>query len=305
MLVSPNYTRHLLAILAALSVFTVATVTSQHEAGDKKRTPTGYMCITFDQLPATSAFAEVDRRSVTDQILSALKKHEVSAAGFVVGDNIQGGFDLLGSWLNEGHVLGNQTMSHVDLHDVEPETFIDQIEAGGNALEPMLEGFGQKRRYFRYPFLHYGATVEAKRDVRSYLAHQNYVTGHATIVVDDYLYDLSLENLGEVPDSLALDHIGNDYIDHVIERVEHAEEMAMRVLNRPCNQILALKANRLNSIVLDALLTELTDRGYAFVSLDMALKDDVFEAPEAYFGPESLGYVERIMRSDPDLMPAQ
>lgn len=302
---SHHITRALSATLLLLSTITAAAVLSGDKSERQNDEPSGYMCITFDQLPVTSAFTEVDRQAVTDRILNALKEHEVTAAGFVVGENIQGGFDLLGNWLNEGHILGNQTESHVDLHDVGPETFIGQVKAGAEALEPMLEGFGQKKRYFRFPFLHYGTTVAAKREVQSYLTRQDYIIGHATIVVDDYLYDLSLENLGEKPDSLALNHIGNDYVDHVIEQVEHAEHLAVKVLKRPCNQILALRANRLNSFVLDALLAELAERGYAFVSLDMALKDNVFEAPEAYFGPESLGYVERILRSDPDLMPAQ
>lgn len=301
---SPCVRRHPAITLAILLVL-ISAIYAGDQPDNKPNAPSRYMCVTFDQLPVTSAFAEVDRQELTDRILAALKKHEATAAGFVVGDNIRKGFDLLGDWLNEGHVIGNQTMSHVDLHDVGPETFIAQIDAGAETLEPMLEGFGQKKRYFRYPYLHYGTNVHAKREVRSHLAGQDYIVGHATIVVDDYLYDLSLENLGKEPDSVALDLIGNEYIDHVMEQVEHAEHLALQVLKRPCNQILALKANRLNSIVLDALLTELSDRGYQFVSLDMALKDDVFEAPEAYFGPESLGYVERIMRSDPDLMPAQ
>jgi peptidoglycan/xylan/chitin deacetylase (PgdA/CDA1 family) len=300
-----RYPLRVLLTVSLLVLLSTTDTSSEDQAEDTSKGPTRYMCITFDQLPVTSAFAAVDRQAVTDRILATLENHEVTATGFVVGENINGGFDLLGDWLNNGHVLGNQTMSHVDLHDVNPQTFLDQIKAGAEALEPMLEGFGQKKRYFRYPFLHYGTTVATKREVRRYLAGEGYVIGHATIVVDDYLYDLSLENLGEVPDSLALDHIGNDYIDHVLMQVDRAEGMAMKVLKRPCNQILALKANRLNSIVLDALLTELEERGYQFVSLDMALKDDVYEAPEAYFGPESLGYVERIMRSDPDLLPAQ
>jgi peptidoglycan/xylan/chitin deacetylase (PgdA/CDA1 family) len=263
------------------------------------------ICITFDELPASESFSEVDRTAITDKILAALKKHDVKAAGFVVGKNIGNSFDLLGRWLNGGHLLGNLTYSQQDLNEMGIEQFITDIRLGSEALEPMLSGFGQKKRYFRYPFLHYGSTVEAKRQVKLYLAEHDIVVAHATVVVEDYLYNLSFEKLGKEPDTNDYQALRYEYIRHVLDEVERCEALATEMLHRPCRQILRLRANRLNAEFLDALLTALEDMGYTFVSLDYALKDKLYSAEEAYYGLRGVGYLDMLRLSDPDLLPAE
>ncbi|MGB3478132.1 MAG: polysaccharide deacetylase family protein, partial [bacterium] len=60
---------------------------------DKKKEPDKEICVTFDELPVALAFQEADRTAVTERLLAALKKHEVKAAGFVVGGNIGDSYD--------------------------------------------------------------------------------------------------------------------------------------------------------------------------------------------------------------------
>ena len=67
------------------------------------------LCLTFDELPVARSFGDVDREAVNYLILDALKRHEVKATGFVVGEQIEDSFDILGQWLNGGHKLGNLT----------------------------------------------------------------------------------------------------------------------------------------------------------------------------------------------------
>ncbi|MFQ6009134.1 MAG: polysaccharide deacetylase family protein, partial [Candidatus Zixiibacteriota bacterium] len=219
------------------------------------------MCITFDELPASESFGEVDKVAFNNRILTALQKHEVKAAGFVVGANIGNSYDLLGQWLNDGHILGNLTYSEQDLNETGIEQFIKDITLGSETLEPMLSGFGQKRRYFRYPFLHYGSSVETKRQVKLYLDDQDIVIAHATVIVEDYLYNLSFEKLGKEPDSAKYASLRYGYISHVLEQVERCEALAAEMLNRRCRHILLLRANRLNAEFLDDLLTALKDMG--------------------------------------------
>jgi len=262
------------------------------------------ICVTFDQLPVEQTFVETDREQITADILSALKKHKVKAAGFVIGNNVLGQYDLLGNWLNEGHVLGNMTNSQQDLEAIGVDNFIKDISSGAEALNTMLEGFGQKKKYFRYPYLHYGNTIEEKRDVGEYLAHHNNSVAHVTIVVEDFLYNLSLEKLGDNPDSADLDQLGSQYLEHVMEQVTKAEAQATMVLHRSCRHILQLRANALNAMVLDELLAMLEENNYKFISLDKALADKLYDAPEAYFGSKGIGYIEMIRQSDTDFLPA-
>jgi len=273
-------------------------------AQDQKKL-TKEMCITFNELPASLGFGEVDVGAVNYLILQSLKDHEVKAAGFVVGSYIGENFDILGEWLNGGHTLGSMTGTNQDYHQVDMASFIKDIASGNEALEPMLAGFGQKKRYFRFPYLHYGTKIEEKDAAMIYLEENNNIVAHATILVDDYLFNLNLEKMGKVPDSFRLEQLRDEYLEHFETEIEAAEYKAKDLLGKNCRQILLLRANRLNAIFLEDILTLVENLEYKFVTLARALKDPVYVKSEAYFGALGVGYLDMILLSDPDLLPAE
>ena len=51
----------------------------------------------------------------TEKILDTLKKHDVKAAFFLVGNYIEKNADLVRRMVEEGHTVGNHTMHHYDM----------------------------------------------------------------------------------------------------------------------------------------------------------------------------------------------
>ena len=51
----------------------------------------------------------------TEKILDVLKKHNVPAAFFLVGNYIEKNADLVRRMVDEGHIVGNHTMHHYDM----------------------------------------------------------------------------------------------------------------------------------------------------------------------------------------------
>ena len=51
----------------------------------------------------------------TGKILDTLKKHNVPAAFFLVGNYIEKNADLVRRMVDEGHIVGNHTMHHYDM----------------------------------------------------------------------------------------------------------------------------------------------------------------------------------------------
>ena len=51
----------------------------------------------------------------TSKILDTLKKHNVPAAFFLVGNYIEKNADLVRRMVDEGHIVGNHTMHHYDM----------------------------------------------------------------------------------------------------------------------------------------------------------------------------------------------
>lgn len=266
----------------------------QDEAPAKPVKATKSIAITFNELPAAEAFGEIHPEAINFLILQALKKHEVKAAGFVVGANLENQYDLIGQWLNDGHAIGSMTYNHEDLNDLGYVKFIEEVSMGEAELETMLESFGQKKRYFRYPYLHYGANKEDKRQVKGYLSEAGTVVAHASVVPDDHMYNFTLNKMGKVLDSLQYVVLRDEYFNSVFDELERAEMMANDLVGHQVKQILMLQTNRLNAIYLDELLTALEEAGYKFIPLDAALRDEVYAQAESYYGLRGVGYLDML-----------
>jgi peptidoglycan/xylan/chitin deacetylase (PgdA/CDA1 family) len=291
-----------LIILLLFAFFEPAKIESQ--AQEKSNGPSKQIAITFDGLPATESFSEVDAAWVMNRMMAALDSHKVEAVGFVIGKNIGDNYDLLGEWLNHKHKIGNMTFTGSDYNEMSIESFIQDIREGGDALEMMLTGVGQKERYFRYPYLHYGMEPESKRQAKLFLQQTGTVISHATVLVEDYLYNLSFQKL-DLDDTVAVDNLAYEYISHLLDQITSSEQAARELVGRRCRQILRLNANPLNAYLLDEILLVLEEEGYSFISLDKALSDKVFKMPEGYVGMRGVGYLDMLLLTDPDLLPAQ
>ncbi|MFQ5608633.1 MAG: polysaccharide deacetylase family protein, partial [Candidatus Zixiibacteriota bacterium] len=171
-----------------------SVVRGQEDPGEGGSAPllTGKIAITFDDLPVARTYDEQDRRQITESILSALAKHDVEAAGFVIGDNINSDWELLAGWLEGGHVLGSHTFSHHDLHNTRAEIFIEDMIHGASALETFLAGYGQKKRYFRFPYLHRGESREVRERNELLLKDNGHIVAPVSVDTDDYLYNLTM-----------------------------------------------------------------------------------------------------------------
>lgn len=58
----------------------------------------------------------------TEKILDVLKKHEIPAAFFLVGNYMEKNADLVRRMVDEGHIVGNHTMHHYDMSKLTDKT---------------------------------------------------------------------------------------------------------------------------------------------------------------------------------------
>lgn len=65
----------------------------------------------------------------TAKILDTLKKHDVQAAFFLVGNYMQRNADLVRRMVDEGHIVGNHTMHHYDMSKIsDVEAFTRELQ---------------------------------------------------------------------------------------------------------------------------------------------------------------------------------
>jgi peptidoglycan-N-acetylmuramic acid deacetylase len=86
----------------------------------------------------------------TEPILDALKKHQVSATFFVVGSFLKQNPDLIRRMAEEGHTVGNHTMTHPDMSGIASmEAFTEELE-GVSELYREITG-SEMTKYYRPP----------------------------------------------------------------------------------------------------------------------------------------------------------
>ena len=86
----------------------------------------------------------------TEKILDVLKKQEVPAAFFLVGNYMERNADLVRRMVNEGHTVGNHTMHHPDMSQItDKAAFQKELE---DLEELYKKTTGQKLpKYYRPP----------------------------------------------------------------------------------------------------------------------------------------------------------
>ena len=260
------------------------------------------MAVTIDDLPTASVLGENIERAerITADLLAALVRHRVPAIGFVNERKLQprGAVEprrvaLLERWLDAGMELGNHTYSHPDLHLTALPAFEKEVVAGDAVTRRLLAARGRKPEYFRHPFLHTGRSLETRRSFEAFLKQRGYRVAPVSVDNYDYLFAAAYDRAGARDDQAILTKIAAAYVDYMEAVVAYYEEQSARIVGREIAQTLLLHASALNAATFDALATRLQARGYRFISLGEALKDDAYGAPDEYVGPAGITWLHR------------
>ena len=171
----------------------------------------------------------------TAQILDVLKKHDVKAAFFLVGNYMEKNADLVRRMVSEGHTVGNHTMHHPDMSRISDRaTFQKELE-DLEALYQQITGQALPK-YYRPPQGNYS---EENLKMAQEL-------GYKTVFW-----------------SLA-------YVDWNNDSQPTAEYAFSKLLPRTHNGAVVLlhSTSATNAEILDELLTRWEEMGYTFGTLD-------------------------------------
>jgi peptidoglycan/xylan/chitin deacetylase (PgdA/CDA1 family) len=274
--------RALLTSVLLASAF-VAQAAAQGGAAVKRQ-----VAVTFDDLPAPQGELE-DMRSITSRLLASFKRNGVPVIGFVNERKLyrRGEMDervnLLRAWLDAGAELGNHTFSHINLQRAPLNEYEDDVVRGETVTRMLLQERGMKLRYFRHPFLFTGTTPEYKEGLAKFLASRGYTIAPVTLDNGDYIFTDVYFKAKRRGDMETAKRVADAYVPYMESIFDFFERLSTETFGREVKHVLLLHANEINADRFDELAAMMKRRGYAFVTLDEALKDPAYSEPDALY----------------------
>lgn len=252
--------------------------------------------ITIDDLPSSHSLEAVQMERLHDDLLDALASSDVPAIGFVNEaklENNDAGRKVLRRWKSAGLELGNHGYSHLDLHKVGVQAFLADIDKGDDFLQELYADDDGLPQFFRHPFLHTGRDTYERSAIRNHLAATGYRVAPVTIDNSEWIYALAYEKAIAAGDEGMQARLGQDYVRYMLEKTVYFEGNSRTLFGRDIPQVLLIHANRLNGDWLDELLEGLSARGYRFIDLATALRDEAYASDDDYFGQAGITWLHR------------
>jgi peptidoglycan-N-acetylglucosamine deacetylase len=270
-----------------------ATLTATRYASGLSK-PSPEIAFTFDD-PKTEGDCGLTWREVNDRMLSTLANQNVKAILFVCGKRVDStaGADLISEWDRAGHLIGNHSYSHLNFNDSHDASSaggvtLAQFEADALKNEPLIRGYRNFRRLFRYPFFKEGDTAEKRDGMRSFLQEHGYRIGRSTIDASDWAIDARMVKKANTAHA-DLNGYRDFYREHIWQRAQYYDSLASRLMPTPVRHTVLLHHNALNALFLGDLIAMLRDKGWTIVDAEYAYQDAVYDRqPQTLPAGESL-----------------
>lgn len=280
-----------LIIIAALFVHTVCA------QSDMKR-----LAVTMDDLPLATASrvdnAELDRQ--TTRILAQIAAARTPVTAFVNESKLElnGTRDpqrvaTLKRWLDAGIALGNHTFAHKSQNTVPLAEAKEDIVKGKRTIHELYAKKGGRPQWFRHPFLQTGRDSLTRAALTAFLDSLGYAIAPVTLDNADWLFASAYEAACKAGDSAGMRSVASEYLPYMQAKVKYYEWMSDTLFHRQIPHVLLLHANRLNGDHYAALCRQFREDGYAFISLDEAMKDEVYRLTDTFYGAGGISWLER------------
>lgn len=258
--------KHLLLILVAFLV--VIPLHAQQVA------------ITFDDLPEHGDLPlHVTRQQIARSILTVLKREKMPPIyGFVNAVSFKDAPEeiaFLKAWRAAGQPLGNHTYSHASLTTDTVAQYETEIAKDEPVLKRMMAN--QDWRWFRYPYLSEGETLEKRDAIRSYLQQKGYKIAQVSLDFKDYLWNDAYVRCAEKRNTKAMDFMEQGYLAAADQAITVFRGGTHTLYGRDIPYVLLLHVGALDAKMLPRLIALLRQRGFTFVTLPEAMSDPAYE----------------------------
>ena len=187
----------------------------------------------------TLTFDDGPDEIMTPRVLDVLKRHDVKATFFLIGDKVDKYPHIAKRIVDEGHIVGNHTYSHSGLFPLSSSTKVkDELQRCNDAI---YEAVGLRTKLFRPPF------------------------GVTNPIIGKYVRQYGFKTIGWSIRSLDTVKGREKVLKKVVRQLHPG---AIILLHDRCENV---------DILLENIITSSLEKGFGIVSLDEMLKLKAYE----------------------------
>jgi peptidoglycan/xylan/chitin deacetylase (PgdA/CDA1 family) len=300
--------------LAAIFWFSSSdVVNAQQRSGSRK------LAVGFVSIPPVDRTSNPpkDSDATARLLIQELKEHKVPAIGFLQGGMISDGEKLFPvraniarMWIDAGLEVGLGGFKHIWLHNTPADEYIANIEKNERVAKQLMGDNRPAPRYFSYPFLNTGKTIEDKAKVESWLAAHGYTSVKYTIDNQEWMYSYAYDQARNDNDVNTMKEIREAYLAYMARMFDHYEAYSAEMFGRDIPQTMVLTPSRLITDTADEFFDLVSKRGYTFVAVEEAQNDPAYKTREDFTGEAGISWFERWsmaknrpLRKEPEIDP--
>jgi peptidoglycan/xylan/chitin deacetylase (PgdA/CDA1 family) len=246
------------------------------------------LALSFDDGPRMEQHVLLDAAGKNEAILAALKAAQLQSVLFVYGrsrmDNAEGRA-LVKAWGEAGHRIANHTFAHGSIN----ENTLEAFESDFIKNDALIQGLPGFTKWFRFPYLKEGNTLQQRDGARRFLKIRGYRNGHVTIDASDWYYDARLQDRLKEDPKTDLAPYRKAYLEHLWDRAAYYDGLAHQVLGRSVSHVILLHHNLINALFLPDVIRMFRAKGWSLISPAEAYRDPVYSMePDVLPAGESL-----------------
>jgi lysophospholipase L1-like esterase len=243
--------------------------------------PPPQIAFTFDDLPAHGSLPPgVTRMEVASKTIAALRAvHVPDVYGFVNAADLEKNptdVEVLKAWRTAGFPLGNHSWSHMNLNQHTVEEWEADVLRNEPVISPLMKG--EDWHWFRYPFLAEGDTPEKRTAIRNFFLQHGYRIAAVTMSFGDYRWTEPYARCKAKGDTKAVATLQETYLEAADKSIDYYRELSHRLFGRDIPYVLLMHIGALDSEMLPRLLELYRSRGFQFVTLSQAERDEFYRA---------------------------
>lgn len=292
-----------LLISAVLIMVFSANLLSGVNAEDNKNTAAGKkIAIGFVSIPSLDRTANppLDGDATMRLMIGKLTQYKIPAIGFVNGVMIANGeklrpvhVNMVRLWRDAGLEVGIGNYTHVWFFDTPLDEYMAGVEKNEQIVKKILAEKNLPLRYFSYPYMNTGKSIEDKNKFEAWLKQRGIAPVKYTIDNQEWMYSYAYDMARNDNDVNTMNQIKGEFINYMSKMFDHFEAYSQQMFRRDIAQTMVLTPSRLVADSADELFGMIQKRGYQFVSMDEALKDDAYQTPENFVGKSGISWFER------------